>query len=68
MAGNCKGLFKIGDKIAGLVTHVQVVDDFTSSCWPMKTTDYIERGLLPSLDNLPWREDWAARSLTRARQ
>ena len=64
MAGNCKGLFKVGDKAAGVVTHVQVLEDFRSGCWPMPLAAYVDRGILPNHDDLPWREDWA-RSLTR---
>jgi hypothetical protein len=62
------GIFKIGDKAAGVVTHVQVHDDFHLSAWPMDLPSYVQLELLPRHDDLPWREDWAARSLTRARQ
>jgi hypothetical protein len=61
MPGNYKGLFKIGDKAAGVVTHVQVADDFSSSCWPMELASYVERGIPPNHDDLPWREDYRPR-------
>jgi hypothetical protein len=57
MPRNYRGLFKIGDKAAGSITHVQVLDDFDFSCWPMELASYVERGLLPSYDDLPWKED-----------
>jgi hypothetical protein len=52
------GLFKIGDRTAGVVTAVQVVDDFRSDCWPMPLAAYVDRGILPNHDELPWRDDW----------
>jgi hypothetical protein len=60
MPENYKGLFKIGDKATGLVIHVQVADDFGSSCWPMELASYVDRGLLPSHEDLPWQEDYRA--------
>jgi hypothetical protein len=49
------GIFKIGDKAAGSVTHVQVVEEPTSSCGPMAVADYVGRGCLPRHDDLSWR-------------
>jgi hypothetical protein len=52
-------MFMIGDKAKGLVPYVQV-EDATSSWWPLDMSAYIERGLQPRLDSLPWREDWSS--------
>ena len=41
MARSYTGIFKIGDKAAGSVTHVQVVEEPTSACWPMAVADYV---------------------------
>ena len=68
MARSYTGIFKIGDKAAGSVTHVQVVEEPTSACWPMAVADYVGRGYLPRHDDLPWWQDWssqAGRRLTR---
>jgi hypothetical protein len=68
VARSYTGIFKIGDKATGSVTHVQVVEEPTSACWPMKVADYVGRGILPSHDDLPWWQDWsrqAGRRLTR---
>ena len=52
-------MFKIGDKSKGLVTYIQI-EDATSSWWPLDMSAYIERGLQPRLDSIPWREDWSS--------
>jgi hypothetical protein len=60
LARSYTGIFKIGDKAAGSVTHVQVVEELTSSCWPMAVADYVGRGILPRHDELPWWQDWSS--------
>jgi hypothetical protein len=65
MPANCRGLFKIGDRTAGVVTHVQVLDDFHVSAWPMDLPSYVQLELLPRHDDLPWREDWVRGSSAR---
>jgi hypothetical protein len=35
MVRSYTGIFKIGDKAAGSVTHVQVVEEPTSACYAM---------------------------------
>jgi hypothetical protein len=62
MASSYTGIFKIGDKAAGSVTHVQVVEEPTPSCWPMAVADYVGRGFLPRHDDLPWQQDWSSQS------
>jgi hypothetical protein len=61
MARSYIGIFKIGDKATGSITHVQVVEELTSACWPMKVVDYVGRGFLPRHDDLPWWQDWSSR-------
>jgi hypothetical protein len=56
------GIFRIGDKATGSVTHVQVVEELTSACWPMAVADYVGRGILPRHDDLPWWQDWSSQS------
>ena len=68
MARSYTGIFKIGDKDAESVTHVQVVEEVTSACWPMAVANYVEQGILPRHDDLPWWQDWcsqAGRLITR---
>jgi hypothetical protein len=52
------GIYKTGHKAASVVTAVQVLDDFRSDCWPMPLAAYVDRGILPNPDDLPWRDDW----------
>jgi hypothetical protein len=51
-----RGLYLIGNKAAGRVTHVQIVDAAgdTMRC-PLDA--YVMRGIKPNFETLPWRED-----------
>jgi hypothetical protein len=59
MVRSYTGIFKIGDKATGSVTHVQVTEKLTSASWPMAVADYVGRGILPRHDDLPWWQDWS---------
>jgi hypothetical protein len=64
-ATGCTGVFKIGSRATGLVTHVQVEND-AGSCWPFLLTAYAERGIQPHHESLPWRDDWVRELLRKA--
>jgi hypothetical protein len=40
MTRSYTGIFKIGDKAAGSATHVQVVEEPISACWPMEVAAF----------------------------
>jgi hypothetical protein len=56
MASNYRGLYLVGNKAAGKVTDVQVVDLGGSSI-SIPLTDYLNRGVRPNYQSLPWQED-----------
>jgi hypothetical protein len=51
-----RGLYLIGDKITGRVTHVQIVDAAGDTV-PLPLNAYVARGIKPNFETLPWRED-----------
>jgi hypothetical protein len=53
MARSYTRIFKIGDKATGSASHVQVVEELISACWPIEVADYVGRGILPSHHDLP---------------
>ena len=58
MASNYRGLYKIGDKTTGRVTDIQVVDRGGSSI-PLPLVDYVNRGVEPPYQTLPWQGEVA---------
>lgn len=51
-----RGLYLIGDKAAGRITHVQIVDAAGDTI-PLPLNAYVARGIKPNFETLPWRED-----------
>jgi hypothetical protein len=51
-----RGLYLIGDKAAGRVTHVQIVHAAGDTI-PLSLNAYVARGIKPNFESLPWRED-----------
>lgn len=54
------GIFKVGDKRTGQVTYVQV-SDTRVQFMPVPFAQYVERGIKPDYQSLPWQEDWIGR-------
>ncbi len=53
---NYRGIYLIGDKAKGLISHVQVID-FNGNGNPLRPPEYVTRGIKPDYKTLPWRED-----------
>ena len=53
MAAEYTGIFKIGHKAAGEVSHVQV-NDVQGRSAPMPVADYVKHGIMPDFQSLPW--------------
>jgi hypothetical protein len=56
MANNYRGIYLIGNKAAGKVTNIQVVDIGGSSI-SLSLTEYLNRGVRPNYQLLSWQED-----------
>jgi hypothetical protein len=60
MAVNYRGLYLIGERESGRITHVQVVDTAGSS-FVLPLVEYIDRGVEPvAYGTLPWRGAYGA--------
>jgi hypothetical protein len=56
MANPYRGLYLVGDKAAGRVAHVQVVDP-DGEAVPLSLNEYVARGIEPNFKTLAWRDD-----------
>ncbi len=54
---NYRGIYLIGDKAKGLISHVQVID-LAGEGTPLPPHEYVTRGIEPDHKTLPWREDF----------
>jgi hypothetical protein len=51
-----RGLYLVGDKIAGRITHVQVIDH-SGTAISLQLHEYVARRIEPTYKTLPWRDD-----------